>query len=107
MSKRERSSRFEPLGEAAEDLLNLRFGDKIAEYEAVKIWPEAVGEKIASRCIAIGIKSGILWVVVPNHVWLTEMKALKKKLIERVAERLGRKVVKDIKFKVGAVKRQK
>ncbi|MBD3285066.1 DUF721 domain-containing protein [candidate division WOR-3 bacterium] len=105
MSRKGRSGKFKRLGEAVEDLLRRRAGEGIAEYEAVRIWPQAAGESIAKRCIAIGIKSGILWVVVPNHVWLTEMKALKNRLIDKITKELGRKVVKDIKFKVGRAKR--
>jgi len=105
MSKKGRSGKFKSLGKTAEELLRKRAGKGISEYDAVKVWPKAAGESISKRCIAIGIKSGILWVVVPNHVWLTEMKALKRKLIKRMTEELGRKVVKDIKFKVGRAKR--
>lgn len=107
MSAKGRSGRFRELGKAAGDLLEHRFGKKLAEYDAVKVWPEAVGPNIAKRCVAIGIKSGILWVVVPNHVWLTEMKTLKRKLIENITKKLGKKVVKDIKFRLGAGKRQR
>jgi len=107
MSARGRSRKFKRVGEAAEGFLDSRFGNALAEFEAVKVWPEAVGPSIASRCVAIGIKSGILWVLVPNHVWLTEMTALKRKLIENLKIKLGRTVVKDIKFKVGVPKRSR
>ncbi len=106
MSSKARSSKFKSLKEAASEILNSRLGSKLADYEAVKMWPDAAGAKIASRCVAMGIKSGILYVTVPTNVWLTELKALKNKLITNVNTRVGREVVKDIKFIAGNSKRK-
>lgn len=107
MSGKERSGRFETLGQAARRVVKGKLGERLGEYDAVKIWPEAVGERIAQRCVALGIKSGILYVAVPTNVWLTELNALKAKLIQSVNERLGKEVVKGIKFQIGVYKRKR
>ena len=106
MSGKARSSRFKSLKDVASELLDARLGSRLADYEAVKVWPEAAGSKIASRCVALGIKSGILHITVPTSVWLTELKALKNKLITNVNKKVGRDVVKDIKFIAGYSKRK-
>jgi predicted nucleic acid-binding Zn ribbon protein len=106
MSKKARSGKFESLADVARRLLEKRMGQRLAAYDAVKVWPRAVGEHIAKRCIALGIKSGILYVSVPNNVWLTELRVLKKQLIESVNEKLGKNVVRDLSFKIGVRKRQ-
>lgn len=106
MSKKVRSGKFESLGDAARKLIEKRMGHRLAAYDAVKVWPQAVGEHIARRCIALGIKSGILYVSVPNNVWLTELRVLKKQLIESVNNQLGKQVVKDLSFKIGVRQRQ-
>jgi predicted nucleic acid-binding Zn ribbon protein len=106
MSGKARSSKFKSLKDVASELLDSRLGSKLADYEAVKAWPDACGPKIASRCVAMGIKSGILYVTVPTSVWLTELKALKNKLITNVNAKVGREVVKDIKFLAGNSKRK-
>ncbi|NLI98495.1 DUF721 domain-containing protein [bacterium] len=106
MSNKARSGRFRTLGEAAKNLLDARLGSKLKDYEAVQAWPDAAGPKIASRCVALGIKSDILYVTVPTKVWFTELKALKKKLILNVNQRVGREVIKDIKFITGSSKRK-
>lgn len=98
MSKKGRSGRFEPLGQAAQRFLEKRMGNRLASYEAVRVWPDAVGSDIASRTVALGIKSGILHILVSNKVWLTQLTILKRQLIEKVNARLGEEMVKDIKF---------
>jgi predicted nucleic acid-binding Zn ribbon protein len=102
-----RSGRFETLGQAAQRVVKGRLGKRLGECDAVKVWPEAVGQRVAQRCVALGIKSGILYVAVPTSVWLTELNALKEKLIRKVNEKLGDEVVKGIKFQIGVPKRKK
>ncbi|GEM_PF-1489516 len=83
-----------------------RLGKGLIEYQAVRVWPKVAGEKIAKRCVALGIKSGILHIVVPTNVWRTELITLKEKLIKNLNRELGRDVVKNINFQVGATKRK-
>lgn len=101
MSGKARSGKFESLGQAAQRVAKGRLGRRLAEYDAVKVWPQAAGEKIAKRCVALGIKSGILHVSVPTSVWLTELSALKQTLIRNINKCLGQEVVRGIKFQVG------
>ncbi|MQY70918.1 DUF721 domain-containing protein [bacterium] len=107
MSGKERSGRFEDLGQALQRVIKGRLGKRLASYDAVKVWPRAVGPEIAKRCVALGIKSGILYVAVPTNVWLTELSALKEKLIQSINEKLGKEVVKGIRFQIGVSKRKR
>ena len=104
MSGKERSGRFEPLGQVLQRVMKRRLGKRLASYDAVKVWPKAAGPEIAKRCVALGIKSGILYVGVPDNVWLTELGALREKLIRSINEKLGKEVVKGIRFQIGVSK---
>lgn len=88
-------------------MVERRFGEKLAAYDALKAWPRAAGEEISKRSVALGIKSGILYVSVSTNVWLTQLTILKDKLIARINQELGRKVVKDIRFSRKGVRRHK
>jgi len=98
MSRKGKQGRFETLGTALRRLVESRFGERMREYEAVRVWPEAVGAEIARRTVALGIKSGILHVLVSTKVWLTQLTILKRKLKDKVNEKLGEEVVTDIRF---------
>lgn len=107
MLKKARQGRFERFGLVAQSFLEKKVGEGLREYEAVRLWPEAVGAEIAKRCIALGIKSGILYISVPTHVWSTELSALRKTLIRKLNDKLGKEIVKDIKCQVGTAKRKR
>ena len=98
MSAKGKSKKFRTFADEAGKLVKTRFGKKLADYQAVEVWPQAVGPDIASRTIAKGIKSGILLILVETKVWLTQLTILKKELIRKVNEKLGEEVVKDIRF---------
>jgi predicted nucleic acid-binding Zn ribbon protein len=104
MSGKGRSGRFEPLGQVLQRIMKGRLGKRLASYDACEVWPRAAGPEIAKRCVALGIKSGILYVGVPDNVWLTELGALRERLIQSINEKLGKGVVKGIRFQIGVPK---
>lgn len=74
---------------------------------APMIWSEAVGEEIARRSRIDKVKNGVLFVVTENSVWSQELTYLKPKLIEKLNEKLGEPVVKDLRFSTGRQFQQK
>ena len=66
--------------------------------EAVVVWADIVGEKIASATEARDIRDGVLRVACRSSVWANELMMLKPQLLKRLSEAVGQAVVKDIRF---------
>lgn len=91
---------MERAGDALQDLLHrLRLSEPLEAWRAVEIWPEAVGEKIASRARAVGCRGGVLTVEVESPVWMAELTYLRRKLAEELNRRLGSEVVREIRLR--------
>jgi hypothetical protein len=73
------------------------------EVACLDLWAETVGEAIAEATRAEKFRDGILFVVTKSSVWTHELTFFKEKAIERMNDRLGRPLVRDIRFKVGSV----
>lgn len=75
---------------------NLGFDKKLGELEAVKLWEEVVGDKIAQVSEALKISDGRLYIRVPDPTWRQELIYFKGDFITGLNARLGKAVVKDI-----------
>ena len=67
-------------------------------------WKEVVGQAIAENASPEAIKGKLLLVNVSSAPWMQQLQYLKPELIEKLNESLGKKVVGDIRFKIGPVK---
>lgn len=68
------------------------------EYEAMKKWPDVVGEKIAAHTKAIRVRYGKLTIQVDDPAWRNELLWLKPMILQRY-EALGHnKTIRDIIF---------
>ena len=87
------------LAQALKQLINdLGIENEIIHHQAVQLWPEVVGKKIANISKAIRIDGNILFVKVNNDSWRNELVFLKKDIIERLNKRIGKKVVEDLRL---------
>jgi len=77
--------------------------DKSEYLKIYKIWPAAVGEKIAENTCLESAKRGMLFVNVSNPAWMQELHFLKDMIIEKLDHALGEGTVRDIRFKTGPV----
>jgi predicted nucleic acid-binding Zn ribbon protein len=68
----------------------------IKQYEVLWVWPQVVGEKIASVTEPRNIVNGKLFIKVKNAAWRNELVFLKKVLIEKLNQKTGSHLVKDI-----------
>jgi predicted nucleic acid-binding Zn ribbon protein len=94
-----KKSNAEPIGKLLGDLLNaLGLGKKLKQYEAVRVWQDVVGEKIASVATPTKIINGTLIVKVEKSTWRNELSLLKREIIIKINSALGEEVVKDIRF---------
>lgn len=83
------------LGELIKDL---GIEGEIRHNQAIQLWPEVVGKRIANISHAERIDRNILFVKVNNDSWRNELIFLKKEIIERLNKRIGKNTVKDIRF---------
>jgi predicted nucleic acid-binding Zn ribbon protein len=79
-------------------LANLGLEQRLRESEAVRVFAEVVGEKIAAKAQAVSINSGVLQVRVPSSAWRQELNFGKAEIIEKLNAALGTAVVNDIYF---------
>jgi len=66
-----------------------------------KLWDAVVGKKIAEHARPFSIKKGILLVMVTDSIWLQELEFKTEGIKERLNNKLQRKAIKKIRFRVG------
>ena len=76
----------------------LGLGKKLKQYEAVRIWKEVVGERIANVATPTKIINGTLIVKVEKSTWRNELSLLKREIISKLNAALKEEIVKDIRF---------
>ncbi|MBW3623455.1 MAG: DUF721 domain-containing protein [Armatimonadetes bacterium] len=79
-------------------------GTRRAEEQAcIGLWAETMGEGIAEATRAEKFRDGILFVITKSSVWTHELTFYKENAIRLLNERLGRELIRDIRFRVGSL----
>ena len=68
-----------------------------------KIWEDTVGSGIARHARPSWIKNHCLRVDVSDPIWLQELIYVEDQILEKVNDRLGRKAVEKIEFRLGHI----
>lgn len=98
MNKKSRGNES-TLGEAIQRLLKAyRIDGKMQELDVVSAWEEMMGKAIALRTTNIYIKDGILHLTISSSVMRDELKFGKQVIIERVNQKAGSKLIRDVWF---------
>lgn len=106
MAKRTRMRFPLPLSDVVRvELTTLGLAERLREAEIWRLWPEVVGLTVAARARPLRIIKGTLTVAVSSGPWKQELTFLKGMMIEKLNERLGGEVIKDIVLKSGQVGR--
>jgi len=85
------------LAEAMKDYIReMNLGGKLDEVGIINSWEETVGKAIASRTSKIYIKDHILYVHLNSSVVRNELLMLRQALKEKINEKAGSEVIKDI-----------
>jgi predicted nucleic acid-binding Zn ribbon protein len=94
----------ERLGEILSRVFTARgWGRKQDRLRLERAWAEAVGPEFAPRTSVNGLRRGVLEVEVSSAVLLQELAHYhKRKLLERLRERLPGTIVTDLRFRAGA-----
>lgn len=82
-----------------EELLNaLNLRDPMAGWQAVELWPEVVGARVAAHARATAFRDGMLYVEVDTAAWMNELAYLRRQIANDLNARLGSQRVTDIRL---------
>lgn len=79
------------------DALGLR--KQIREAGAAQVWAEVVGERIDRVTRVVAVRDGVIYLSVESPTWSQELSLMKPEIIDKLNERLGEKVITDIRFR--------
>jgi predicted nucleic acid-binding Zn ribbon protein len=92
-----RRSKTISLAEAVNDYLKeMKLDGKLSEVSVINSWQEIVGRAISSRTTKIYIKDHVLYVHLQSSVVRNELLMLREELREKLNQRAGSEVVKEI-----------
>jgi hypothetical protein len=86
-----------------EGLATAGLAGKLREVDIWRHWPEVVGPVVASRAQPLRIINGALYVTVASGPWMQELSFLRGMMKEKLNERLGGEVVREIILRSGRV----
>lgn len=70
----------------------------VKQFSAIDIWDEIVGKNISKNTEATDVKHGVLMVKVSNSAWRQELLFKKEEILEKLNERIGNNLIRDIRF---------
>jgi predicted nucleic acid-binding Zn ribbon protein len=92
-----RRSKTISIAEAVKDYIKeMNLGGKLNEIGVINSWEGIVGKAISSRTSKIYIKDNVLYVHLNSSVVRNELFMLREVLKEKLNERAGSEVIKDI-----------
>jgi Protein of unknown function (DUF721). len=95
-----RRSKTISLAEAIKDFVKeMNMEGKLNEIGLINSWEEIVGKAISSRTSNIYIKDQVLYVHLNSSVVRNELLMLRQELIERLNQKAGTEVIRDIVLK--------
>ena len=104
MTKSKKNREFVHIGDIINSVLKTCRHDSDEELSRVwSLWESAVGDIIAKNTKPEAFKGKLLLVHVNSPPWMHHLQFLKKDIINKVNQALGKELVQDIKFKIGPV----
>ena len=92
-----RRSKTISLAEAVKDYIKeMNLNGKLSEVGVINSWEETVGKAISSRTSKIYIKDHVLFVHLNSSVVRNELLMLREVLKEKLNQKAGSEVIKDI-----------
>ena len=82
------------------DSMLRKFGieNAIAQNNALNIWNEIVGEKVAKHTEPSSVEHGVIIVKVSSPAWRQELFFQKNEIIKKLNNTIGKNVIRDIRF---------
>jgi predicted nucleic acid-binding Zn ribbon protein len=86
-----------------ESLQSLGLAERLRDAEIWRVWNETVGTVVAIRAQPLRIINGTLTVAVSSAPWIQELRFMTGIMKEKLNNRLGAEVVREIVLKAGRV----
>lgn len=97
-----RASMPHPMSRVLEQILrSYGLQERIHEYRVFREWPDAVGDQVARHARPARLQGKTLHVVVDSSPWMQELSLLKTDILDRLNARMGRKLLMNLRFRVG------
>lgn len=98
------NQQIESLGAVLEQSLKrFELAQRLEEYSVWPVWNEVVGSPIARNAQPEKIRNGTLFVKVTSPVWMQQLQFMKEMIADKLNQRLGGEIVKNIFFMVGRI----
>jgi hypothetical protein len=92
-------SDFSQLSDSLDKMLDeLHLKKTFQQSQAIELWDDVVGEKLASKTEPVKIEHGKLVIKVSSPVWRNELQFHKEKIKSDLNDRLGKQIVRTIIF---------
>jgi hypothetical protein len=85
----------------ANSLREQSLGKIFSEVEIWRAWDQTVGKQIASKARPSRFSAGVLTVVVNSAPWMQQLNFMKRDIVERLNDHLGKPLIKEIFLKAG------
>ena len=97
-------TKFVHIGSIIDDILKTYRRESDGELIQVwHVWDSIVGDVISKNAKPAAFKGRILLVHVTSPAWVHQLQFLKKEMIAKLDEALGKSLIDDLKFKIGPV----
>jgi predicted nucleic acid-binding Zn ribbon protein len=96
-----------PTGSPASQLVpqvmkKLGLEERLQQSQVFYLWSEIVGSENARHAQPVSLRNGLLVVACDHPMWLEELSRYHKPaILRKVQERIGKKAVRDIRFRIG------
>lgn len=102
MRKKYPHARLQPIGDILSAALKKRgMSVSVEQNAAAKLWPKAVGSKIAEQTQPDILRAGTLFVRTVSSVWVQQLHFMKEDIRQKLNALAGKTLVRDIHFTVG------
>ncbi len=71
---------------------------EVDAYQVFEVWGDIVGENVAGRSRPARIANGRLFVEVDDPLWLAQLRYMRVSIMDRIAERIGKGIIRDVRF---------
>ena len=102
MHRKKQKAKFVHIGSIINDVLKKYRHETDADLVQVwQVWDSILGDVIAQHAKPAAFKGRILLVHVTSSSWIHQLQFLKKEMIAKLNDALGKALIEDLKFKIG------
>ena len=102
MERKKPKANFVHIGSIIDDVLkSFRHASDAELIQVWRIWDDLVGDVIAQNAKPAAFKGDVLLVHVSSSPWVHQLQFLKGNIILKLNSALGKKMIKDLRFKIG------